>query len=445
MRRLVQGLLMVCAATLAACTGNLSAEQVAESSDTVAAVRQVTAASTGRGITRVQANGPLAPAALPGPGLLSYYGGPVVGAAYLISVDWNGSVAPRISQNMVPFYNALGHSDLWAFINQEYNTFQNANAGSHNGAAGTQQSIGFSSATNSYSLNQPTSLNLTDQSFQTALSAAIQNGTVPPPTANAIYLINVPPNSRYTAFGLTSCVPNGLCGYHSHFNNNGTDIKYAILSDTSVDCAVGCGTDPDFLNNATSVASHEVIESVTDPNAAGGDYPDAWNGSGGEIGDLCNGQHGILKATRSDGQHWVTQLEYDNVNGGCVAPCTARTCADAAANCGTIDNLCGGTISCGTCAAGQVCGVPAINANFCCTPKTTCDNTSCGSLPDGCGGTYVCGCPSGASCINNACQYSSPPPSCNVTQCNEGCQDCNGSRGSCVQNKCVCSSKHACM
>jgi hypothetical protein len=357
----------------------------------------------GSGVAAVGRPDSIHPLVTPPAGLLSYFGGPIIGSVTPVVVNWNANVDARIQQNMVPFLNALGTSDMWSLIASEYGTQRNANAGSQNGQAGTQQTIGFGSAT-SYTLSQTTSTTLTDSTIRTALSAAITASTVPQPTANTLYMITLPPGSKETRGGQTSCAAGGFCAYHSNYNNNGVSVRYAVLLDTSVDCASGCGSDGDYLNNATSVASHELIEAVTDPLGQQQNYSDAWDGAQGEIGDLCNLNEGSLWETKPDGTHWVMQTMYDNVNGGCA------------------------------------CGLSA-----CCTPRTTCGN-SCGVVPDNCGGTISCGCPSGQICENSVCTYptSGPPTTCNLTQCREQCEECNNSGGICKGGNCVCSSKHAC-
>jgi hypothetical protein len=64
--------------------------------------------------------------------------------------------------------------------------------------------------------------------------------------------------------------------------------------------------------------------------------------------------------------------------------CRPRTCAQANASCGTINDGCGGTLSCGTCTNGQTCGTPTPNRCGC-----TCDPTWCGTLT-ACGTTLNC-------------------------------------------------------
>jgi hypothetical protein len=74
--------------------------------------------------------------------------------------------------------------------------------------------------------------------------------------------------------------------------------------------------------------------------------------------------------------------------------CRPTTCALEQKECGTIVDGCGGTLECGSCAAGETCG--AGGANVCglgtCTP-TTCaaELKECGGISDGCAGTLECG------------------------------------------------------
>ncbi len=65
--------------------------------------------------------------------------------------------------------------------------------------------------------------------------------------------------------------------------------------------------------------------------------------------------------------------------------CRRFNCADRLAECGTIDDGCGGTIDCGGCGAGERC-----DTNRCGCAASGCDGR-CGRVPDGCGGTIDCG------------------------------------------------------
>jgi N-acetylneuraminic acid mutarotase len=85
----------------------------------------------------------------------------------------------------------------------------------------------------------------------------------------------------------------------------------------------------------------------------------------------------------------------------CVTPdtvpaCVPTTCAALGLNCGQAGDGCGGTLSCGSCTAPQVCGW-GTTPNVCTTPvacvPTTCSalGLSCGPAGNGCGGSLNCG------------------------------------------------------
>jgi hypothetical protein len=100
--------------------------------------------------------------------------------------------------------------------------------------------------------------------------------------------------------------------------------------------------------------------------------------------------------------------------------CTPTTCAAQGKNCGTIPDGCGGTLSCGSCAAPQSCGGSGV-ANVCggCTPTVSCASAGyhCGPLADGCGNTLNCGtCDSGMTCNSGICGCKS-----GLRFCDPGC------------------------
>jgi hypothetical protein len=86
------------------------------------------------------------------------------------------------------------------------------------------------------------------------------------------------------------------------------------LVDTA--CSQGCGYGA-AQDNTTSVASHEMIETITD--AAVGLAPDgppvapmAWyNDPQGEIGDICNARQGRVG-------NFTVQLQWSNRQNKCV-------------------------------------------------------------------------------------------------------------------------------
>ena len=112
------------------------------------------------------------------------------------------------------------------------------------------------------------------------------------------------PGSRASSINLgqggsNSCVAGGFCAYHGTFKRNGQNVFYGVMPHMSSGsgCDSGCGASTP-LNNQTSVASHELIEAVTDPAVGLANVygpPLAWhNKTYGEIGDICNAQQSSI-------------------------------------------------------------------------------------------------------------------------------------------------------
>ena len=85
--------------------------------------------------------------------------------------------------------------------------------------------------------------------------------------------------------GGISCFSFG--GYHNGYvSAKHGNVFYAVLPE----CSSG-------FSGVTYVASHELIEAVTDPFPTPGSspaYPQAWNAvDGNEIADLCNGGNAV--------------------------------------------------------------------------------------------------------------------------------------------------------
>ena len=118
------------------------------------------------------------------------------------------------------------------------------------------------------------------------------------------------------------------------------------------------------------------------------------------------------------------------VLGQCGGPsCTARTCAQQGADCGTVPDGCGGTVNCAPCPAGTTCGGGGV-AYKCgvsaCTPSTcAAQSIQCGLTGDGCGNVLTCpACPPGTTCGGGGVANQCGSPVCNkLTVCPPG-KDC---------------------
>ncbi|KAJ3275440.1 hypothetical protein HDV01_000267 [Terramyces sp. JEL0728] len=105
------------------------------------------------------------------------------------------------------------------------------------------------------------------------------------------------------------------CAYHTNFATaNGIQVYFGVVPDQSGKCTSGCGTG-NAWENLCALASHELIEAVTDPDSENNGWFDLKQGSCGEIGDVCNQQTGVVVG--GDGKSYTVQKQWSNVQNAC--------------------------------------------------------------------------------------------------------------------------------
>lgn len=213
---------------------------------------------------------------------LVYFGGAVISRVKVISIYWSPEVDPLFTNNMANFYKDYVQSPQFTWLS-EYGT----NLLSQDGREGTHQQISAGTFLNEVTLTpQNQKQQLTDEEVQAELKYQINNSILPPPDEDMLYVIHFPSRIKITIDGMMSCRTFG--GYH--FNSEDPklgSIRYAVLPD----CSSSSASSEQRLKTMTFVASHEVMEAVTDPLPTPGDspnYPQAWNTTKGEeVADLC--------------------------------------------------------------------------------------------------------------------------------------------------------------
>ncbi len=102
-------------------------------------------------------------------------------------------------------------------------------------------------------------------------------------------------------------------------------------------------------------------------------------------------------------------------------PCVPRTCAQQGRACGQAADGCGGTLDCGSCAAGDSCGgggTPGMCGHLACTPITCASSGAvCGTGSDGCGGMISCPCSFYQPTATYTHVYASQPTPCTIDEC----------------------------
>jgi hypothetical protein len=278
---------------------------------------------------------------------LQYFGGRVMSNVQVVQVIYgSGSYLPEVtstaSPSMATFYQGVLNSPYVDWLT-EYNTntqpLPNSNQTIGRGSFLTQVTITPSAANNGTVID--------DTQIQAELSAQIQAGHVPAPTHdaqgnnNTYYAMFFPHGKFLTLDGFGSC--SEFCAYHGTIANAGGqgEIEYGVHPDfqSGSGCEFGCGAAATQFGNYTQVASHELVETMTDPeigltNVVG--PPIAWlDPVFSEIGDICNDQNAHVVG--SDGITYDVQTEFSNSLNDCIvtnplatplliAPGVAETC-----------------------------------------------------------------------------------------------------------------------
>jgi len=248
---------------------------------------------------------------------LTYRGGAVISNVKIVQVLWGSgtyvsNITSSSSPNMGSAYTAMTNSNYIDWLDGDYRTTSDNVSG-----ASTNQHIGRGTFAGKVQITPSTSGNVSDSQIQTELNNQISSGVLPAPDLNTIYMVNFPSGISISQGTSSSCVGGGFCAYHGNFIRNSSSVKYGVLPDMgpSSGCASGCGSSTTF-NNQTSVASHELIEAVTDADV--GTNSLAWyNDAQGEIGDICNAQQG--STVGPDGLTYTVQKEWSNSSAACIA------------------------------------------------------------------------------------------------------------------------------
>jgi hypothetical protein len=226
---------------------------------------------------------------------------------------------------MGSFYEQLLSSSYTNWLDSEYNTVNPSGTKTNqhivNGAF--VQQVTITPSTNASTID--------DTTIQAELTAQINSGHLPAPAVDAqgnaitIYAVFFPPGKTITQGGSSSCVSGGFCAYHGTKAAAGSlhEFYYGVHPDMQAGsgCFTGCGNSTVF-GNYTSVASHELVEAITDAEVGIATVvgpPLAWyDSTNGEIGDICNAQQGTFVG--ADGQTYTLQQEFSNAQNNCIIP-----------------------------------------------------------------------------------------------------------------------------
>ncbi len=285
-------------------------------------------APTGKGWGVEQSNSPSA--AVQGNGISSspsavvqgngirYHGGPIMPGAVNIYFIWYGNWTngPRPSDRSSTVYlmeslfgtGGIGGSG-YALINTTYGD-------------GTSNVTGDMSLAGEYFDSGSLGKKLTDFKVKQIVSNTISNGSLPKDDNGIYFVLTSSDVSERSGF----CTK--YCGWHTHANIAGADIKYAFVGNPDRCSFLACemqAVSPNGNSGADGMASiiaHEAEEALTDPDL------NAWYSGGLENADKCSWKFGPTKTTPNgarynqtfdNGYKWLIQMNWENSRrGGCA-------------------------------------------------------------------------------------------------------------------------------
>jgi uncharacterized repeat protein (TIGR02543 family) len=286
---------------------------------------------SGNAVGQVRGVMPIAPLSRPVPipppfaGLapvsFKYWGGPIMPFAENETVLWGTSGHNTIlTSNLPSFLTAFataGNSNPYN-VALEYQTAGRTGTTSNQPITIANRYVGTATISPS-----TTSTELDDTDVQAELIHQISIGALPAPRVAfggpvTEYYVMFPP--AYTICIGTDCSDVAFCAYHSDAHFGGIPFAYAVLPEsTPTDPGCGASSSPG-TGNLDSMASHEMVESMTDPEVgdAGSLAPPlAWyDATNGEIADICNGQEA---SATFGGFTWTVQKQWSNTDKACEA------------------------------------------------------------------------------------------------------------------------------
>ncbi len=186
------------------------------------------------------------PAFKPDMPILQNNGGPVLTNPVIVTITWD---TDPLQTQLETFGDTIGGSAYWTAVTKEYGV----NAATSGPTKHVRVPVTAASPL-------PTTFDETTVEDFIGNHAGSASSGWPAATTQTIYVLYVHPGTTLTRQGQEIC-SRGVGGYHSSLNVNGIEVAYAILP--------RCNFHSNLLDTATSSASHELGEAVTDPHPRG--------------------------------------------------------------------------------------------------------------------------------------------------------------------------------
>jgi hypothetical protein len=270
---------------------------------------------------------------------INYHDGAVIESTHNVYFIWYGNWTNQPATTILPRFIQDLNGSSYQSINNTY--FDNSRHITSNLFMSNQINDNYSQGTS-----------LSDSAVTAIVNRALSQGLLPIDT-NGIYFVLTSADVNETSGFCTV-----YCGYHTRASLLGTDIKYSFVGNLDR-CGSGCEWQNPSPNgnvaadSMANVMSHELTETLTDPDVGSGWYR---NDLSHEVGDLCNFNFGTTFRVSNgsqanitlNGRNYLIQQLYENSgSGGCVMSYQRITglCYDAyVSNIGFLGTVCDGDV-----------------------------------------------------------------------------------------------------
>ena len=237
---------------------------------------------------------------------LTYYGGNIIENGKFTNVYWGAYWASGAGLTERNWYNGFTAA---VPTSPEFNSAMVE----FTGAGGKSIHVGSYLGEKSISGEPPKTID--DSVIKTTIQGWVNQGIVPAPSLDQVYVLYFPPNVSITMGSDGSCTT--FCGYHSTIqtaSGTGGLIRYVVVPHP--DCG-GCQFEATVKDSVTVVVSHEIWEASTDADvglATTLGPPLGWyDQNNGENGDICAGD------PNANLHGYRVQTTWSNAENKCVA------------------------------------------------------------------------------------------------------------------------------
>ncbi len=247
----------------------------------------------------------------PAGGLLVHHGGPVIQNIKVDAVMWGPTVDSVTQSDIGGMISATLNSSYFDLLTQYSTSSQKIGQGT------------FEKTIVIVPENQK--LDVTDREVALEIEHQVKIGVLSKPDENTVYSVFFPKGitvilNSQGMYPARTCEQ--VCGFHwAYRSKDYGPIIYTAIPDLSGTCSLGCGGTRRTFDSVTTVESHELAETITNP-ASELTKPEpellSWTDIDGhqEIGDFCNLEMTQLKL--QNGTTYTVQDLYSNAEKGCT-------------------------------------------------------------------------------------------------------------------------------